>query len=207
MCDHLGPSLLDFGTLSKSWPLPLPFLRGCGLPDIVIDYLPSLLNEPIHFYSCFISYSVRDDELASRLYNDLQSKGVRCWFAPKDLKIGDRIRTGIDESILLHDKLLLLLSEHSVASDWVEQEVERALERERKEKRLVLFPVRLDNTVMEIKSGWPAMIRNTRNIADMQGWRNHGEYQDVFNRLLRDLKVPDVAASPVVLQPTSMPRL
>ena len=35
----------------------LAFLRGVGLPDNLIDYLPSLLNQPIQFYSCFISYS------------------------------------------------------------------------------------------------------------------------------------------------------
>jgi hypothetical protein len=28
-------------------PLPLSFLRGVGLPDNFIEYLPSLLNQPI----------------------------------------------------------------------------------------------------------------------------------------------------------------
>ena len=32
-CGHRGPSTIDFRTLAKSWPLPLSFLRGCGLPD------------------------------------------------------------------------------------------------------------------------------------------------------------------------------
>src|SRR5215471_5151157 len=79
-CYHLGPSTLDHRTLAKSGPLPLAFLRGCGLPDALIDYLPSLLNEPFQFYSCFISYSSRDDALAKRLHADLQNHGVRCWF-------------------------------------------------------------------------------------------------------------------------------
>ena len=52
----------------------------------------------------------------------------------------------------------------------------------------MLFPVRLDNAVMEIKNGWPALIRNTRNIADMRKWRNYHNYEEVFTRLLRDLK-------------------
>jgi uncharacterized protein YjbI with pentapeptide repeats len=54
-CSHIGPSVLDHRTLAQSGPLPLAFLRGCGLPDALIDYLPSLLNEPFQFYSCFIS--------------------------------------------------------------------------------------------------------------------------------------------------------
>jgi hypothetical protein len=44
---------------------------------------------------------------------------------------------------------MLVLSEQSIASDWVEGEVEAALERERRDKRTVLFPIRLDDIVME----------------------------------------------------------
>jgi uncharacterized protein YjbI with pentapeptide repeats len=35
-CEHLGPSAIDHRTLQKSGPLPLPFLRGVGLPDNLI---------------------------------------------------------------------------------------------------------------------------------------------------------------------------
>lgn len=185
---HDGPSVIDETTLRRSWPLPEKFLRGCGLSDRLIEYLPSLLGEAIEFYSCFISYSSNDDEFAKRLHADLQDNGVRCWFAPEDLKIGERIRPGIDEAIRLHDKLLLILSEHSVSSQWVEQEVETALERERKQKRTSLFPIRLDDAVMESMGGWAALIRNTRNIGDFTRWKEHDEYQEAFERLLRDLK-------------------
>ena len=101
-CVHDGPSILDHRTLAKSGPLPLAFLRGCGLPDALIDYLPSLLNRPFQFYSCFISYASKDHAFAERLYADLQNKGVRCWFAPEDMKIGDQIRPSIDE---IHPRL------------------------------------------------------------------------------------------------------
>ena len=99
----------------------------------MIDYFPSLLNEPFQFYSCFISYASKDHAFAERLYANLQNKGVRCWFAPEDMKIGDRLRPRIDETIRLYDKLLLVLSKTSVASQWVEQEVETALARERQQ--------------------------------------------------------------------------
>src|SRR5947199_10295689 len=94
------------------------------------------------------TYSSKDDVFARRLYADLQSNNVRCWFAPEDLKWGERIRHGIDEAIRLHDKLLLILSKQSVASGWVEHEVKTALAKERKEKRTVLFPVRVDKAVL-----------------------------------------------------------
>src|SRR5215813_8550764 len=53
-CHHVGPSSIDLQTLERSGPLPpIAFLRGIGLPDNFIDYLPSLLNTSIQHYSCF----------------------------------------------------------------------------------------------------------------------------------------------------------
>ena len=50
------------------------------------------------------------------LYADLQEKNVRCWFAPEDMKIGDRIRPRIDEAVRRHDTLVLVLSDNSTHS-------------------------------------------------------------------------------------------
>jgi uncharacterized protein YjbI with pentapeptide repeats len=169
--------------------IPEVFLRGAGIPERLITYIPSLLDDPLQFYSCFISYSSKDEEFAKRLYNDLQSEGVRCWFAPEHLKIGDRLRVRIDESIRLYDKLLLVLSENSVSSEWVGDEVEAALEKEEGPGgKAVLFPLRLDDAVMEIKLGWPAKVRRTRHIGDFSDWKNHDSYKKAFERLMRDLK-------------------
>jgi TIR domain-containing protein len=190
-CITLGPSTLDHRTLAKSGPLPLTFLHGCGLPEALIDYLPSLLNEPFQFYSCFISYASRDQAFAERLYADLQNNGVRCWFAPQDLPVGAKIRASIDETIHVYDKLLLVLSTTSVASQWVEQEVETAFARERQQGITILFPVRIDDTVMTLETGWPALIRRTRNIGDFRRWKTHDMYQQAFDRLLRDLKAAE----------------
>jgi hypothetical protein len=119
---------------------------------------------------------------------DLQDKGVRTWFALEDLKIGDEFRPRIDESIQVYDRLLLILSEHSVKSRWVQKEVETAFEKEEKENRIVLFPVRIDEAVMHSTVGWAADIRRQRHIGDFRRWKNHHAYQKAFSRLLRDLK-------------------
>jgi uncharacterized protein YjbI with pentapeptide repeats len=186
-CRHAGPSVIDFRTLAKSPSLPLVFLRGVGLPENVIDYLPSLLSQPIQYYSCFISYSSKDDDFAKRIHADLQSKGVRCWFAPHDLPIGGKILDEIDAAIRLRDKVLLILSEHSIGSDWVEDEVKTAYEEERRRKQTMLFPIRLDDTVLETSEAWAAKLRADRNIGDFREWKNHDRYSKVFERVLRDL--------------------
>jgi hypothetical protein len=188
---HLGPSTIGIDTLYISTrKLPESFLRGCGIPEIFINQIPTLIGaiNPIEFYSCFISYSSKDQKFADKLHTDLQGRGVRCWFAPEHLEIGARMRVKIDETIRGHDKLLLILSKNSIASEWVEKEVETAMERERQQKRTILFPIRLDDEVMAVPSGWAADIRRSRNIGDFKLWGNHDSYKKAFDRLLRDLK-------------------
>jgi uncharacterized protein YjbI with pentapeptide repeats len=186
---HSGPSSIGIDTIYKSrGNIPEKFLRGCGVQEDFITFMRSLVVNGIEFYSCFISYSSKDEEFAKRLYADLQNEGVRCWFAPEDLKIGEKFRVRIDESIRLYDKLLLVLSENSVSSQWVEKEVETALEKEREQGKIVLFPVRLDDSVSEIKTGWAADVRRSRHIGDFTDWKNHDSYRKAFERLMRDLK-------------------
>lgn len=187
-CKHIDSSTIDHQTLRKSKNLPLEFLRGCGLPDILIENIPALFyNSPIQFYSCFISYSNNDQEFAEKLYSELQNMGIRCWFAPEDMKVGDKIRTRIDESIRIYDKLLLIISSSSIKSKWVEHEVEQALSKENKNDNLVLFPLRLDDEMFNIEAGWITDVQ-TRHVGDFCNWKNHDSFKKSFERLLEDLK-------------------
>lgn len=186
---HWGPSHVEL--YSVQLPLDgnsLLFLRSAGIADEWIDFWRSTMVRPIQYYSCFISYSSKDDILARRLHTDLQVQGVRCWFALEDMKIGDKIRYRIDEAIHLQDKLLLLLSEHSIASAWVGNEVEAALEREVRQQREVLFPVRLDDAVLQTSQIWAATLCRTRHIGNFTNWTDPQAYQIAFDRLLHDLK-------------------
>jgi uncharacterized protein YjbI with pentapeptide repeats len=190
-CDHCGPSFIDLDTLLTSRNLPRSFLRGCGIPEKVIEYLPSLRDDAIQFYSCFISYSSKDQAFADRLHADLQNKGVRCWFARHDLPIGAKTWDAIDDAIRLRDKLLVILSKASIASDWVEDEVSKAYAEERGRGKTVLFPIRIDNTVMTTPEPWARKLRDQRNIGDFRRWKEPAEYQQSLERLLRDLKASD----------------
>lgn len=188
---HGGPSSFGIDTIYRSkGNIPDAFLRKAGVPENFITYMKSLAGtaEAFEYYSSFISYSTKDQNFADLLHSQMQSKGARVWLATEDLKIGDRFRTRIDEAIRLYDKLLLVLSKDSVRSPWVESEVEAAFEKERKLKRTVLFPIRLDDAVMETEEAWAADIRRTRHIGDFRKWKEHDEYQKAFGRLMRDLK-------------------
>lgn len=140
------------------------------------------------FYTCFISYSSNDEEFAKKLHGDLQDNDVRCWFALEDIKIGDKIRYSIDKAINSFDRLLVILSKNSINSEWVENEVCAAFEKEARQKKTILFPIRLDNAVLETNMSWAAQIHRDRHIGNFENWKDKELYKKSFERLLRDLR-------------------
>jgi hypothetical protein len=197
--DHSGPSVVGVDTLYASHgKIPELFLRGCGVPDGLIEYLPSLVGslEPIEFYSCFISHSSTDHEFCKRLYSRMRDEHLRVWLDQEDIKPGRKIRDQIDEQIRRHDKLLLVLSESSMASDWVASEIYRARQREQREGRQLLFPVRLApfETIIEWEcfdsDSGVDIAREIRayHIPDFSEWKDHDAFEREFAKLLTGLR-------------------
>jgi hypothetical protein len=139
------------------------------------------------YHSCILSYATEDQNFAEKLHADLMSKGVSCWFAPHDLKTGDKLRDRVYEAIQRQDKLLIVLSEDAIESAWVEEEVDVALDREHQQKgTFVLFPIRLDDQVLQTSKAWAIAVRQ-RYIGDFRQWMDDAMYQRALQRLLRDL--------------------
>ena len=196
-CIFRGPSVVDHQTLQLSGNIPQSFLRGCGLPDRFIEYIPSLFNESaLQFYSCFISHSTKDHLFVERLFNDLQGKGVRTWYAPEEMKGGEKLYDQIDSAIRLHDKLLLVLSEQSLQSEWVMTEIRRCRKAEKREGKRKLFPIRLVD--MQTIQDWECFDADSGKdlavevreffLPDFSNWKDHDAYKQAFDRLLRDLQ-------------------
>lgn len=200
---HLAPSSIGVDTLYKSGGrIPEVFLRGCGVPDDFITFIPSHfgVQEAIQFYSCFISYSTRDEEFARRLYSRMRDEKLRVWFAPEDVKGGEKLYEQIERAIQLHDRLLIVLSERSLQSKWVMTEIRRARKVELKENRRKLFPIRLVD--YETLQAWECFDADTGEdlatevrqyfIPDFSKWKEHDAFEKAFGRLLRDLKEEEV---------------
>jgi hypothetical protein len=149
-------------------------------------------------------YSTKDQDFAERLHSRLRDQGLRVWFAPEDLQAGKKLHEQVDEAIRLHDKLLLVLSEHSLGSKWVRDEIRRARRAEVREGRRKLFPIRL----MEYGSleRWESFSADLAEdvaeeireyfIPDFTGWKDQDTFEAGFARLLKDLQAEPPAKSP-----------
>lgn len=197
-----GPSTIGIDTLYKSsGKIPESFLRKCGVPDSFIAFLASLIGaeQAMQFYSCFISYSHRDEDFAKRLYSRMRDENLRVWYAPENIKGGEKLHEQIYQAIQIHDKLLLVLSENSLQSEWVITEIRKARKTEVEEKRRKLFPIRLVS--MDKIQTWECFDADTGKdlaievreyfIPDFSNWKEHDDFEAAFNRLLRDLRAAE----------------
>ncbi|HEV8484757.1 MAG TPA: toll/interleukin-1 receptor domain-containing protein [Blastocatellia bacterium] len=197
---HAGPSIIGIDTIYQSkGNIPETFLRGAGIPDQFIAHMGSLSREAIEFSSCFISYSHKDEAFAKRLYSRLREAHLRVWFAPEDIKGGQKLHEQIDHAIQVHDRLLVVLSDNSLQSEWVMTEIRKARKKEVREKRRKLFPLRVVN--FDIIRNWECFDAESAKdlaieireyfIPDFSDWKNHDAFEAAFERLLRDLRAHD----------------
>jgi formylglycine-generating enzyme required for sulfatase activity/serine/threonine protein kinase len=87
----------------------------------------------------FVSHASADAAFASSLVAALEAAGVRCWVAPRDIPAGADYASAIMGGLAAARMLLLVYSRHSVASEHVRREVERAVSR-----NVPVVPVRLE---------------------------------------------------------------
>jgi hypothetical protein len=206
-CEHLNQSFLDHHTLQHSVDLPIEFLRGCGLSDWQIEsaklYQPELSNEEIttvlyrvrairahqaiQISPLFISYSHADSPFVDELENHLNEKGIRFWRDIHHATAG-RLETQIDRAIRINPTVLLILSSHSVESDWVQHEARLARKLELEIKRDVLCPLAIDDSWKDCH--WPERLREQimeYNILDFSDWKNEDTFRRMFGRLIDGL--------------------
>jgi hypothetical protein len=101
-----------------------------------------------------------------------------------------RLETQIDRAINLNDIVLLVLSEHSTNSDWVEHETRKAREKEKQTGKDALCPVALDDSWKTCR--WPERLREQimeYNILDFSGWQDEKVMQAMFSKLLNGLSI------------------
>lgn len=121
----------------------------------------------------FLSHSSADKSLARRLARDLQAANAEVWLDQWQIGVGEafeqRIQQGLDET----DFVLVLLTQASIASEWVDQEWRDKIEHEARTRRVAILPVRAETCEI------PDFLAQ-RSHADISG----GSYLPGFRHLL-----------------------
>jgi hypothetical protein len=162
---HDGPSTVGIDTLLRSnGDIPEAFLRGCGLSpwevlsaelykrELTPPGLADLQSQIFDAWTkgrsmlngCFLSYSWKDAAFVEQLRDRLMSEGINVWLDRHDMVAGT-IQDQVWRAIQIHHVVILVLSNDSVESDWVENELDMARKKEKDERRAVLCPIALDD--------------------------------------------------------------
>jgi hypothetical protein len=137
----------------------------------------------------FISYNHSNSDFVDAIEQYLINEGIRFWRDIHDAKAG-RLEKQIDAAIQLNDVVLLVLSEHSTNSDWVEHEARKAREKEKKSGKDATCPIALDDSWKTCL--WPERLREQMmeyNILDFSNWHDIPTFQKQFRKLIEGLNL------------------
>lgn len=186
---HLGPSPIGIDTVYKSkGEIPEVFLENAGVPKDLIAFIDSHIGHTEMQLSNFISYTGKDEIFAQKLSQNLQELGMRCWLIPERVRNKEKYYPLIDAALNLHDKELLVMSENSLESDWIEEEINTAFEKEEQTGKMVLLPIILDDSVKYSDKPLIAKVRRSRQVYDFSLWQDEETFKEVLGSLAGELK-------------------
>jgi hypothetical protein len=119
----------------------------------------------------FLSHSRRDRGFARKFASDLRAHGVYVWVDEAEILPGDSLIEKLEQGIDEMNYLCVVLSPHSVASEWVKREVQIALTDEIHGKRVKVLPL------LYKKCALPGFLR-TMTYADCTTRRRYKEAVD-----------------------------
>jgi hypothetical protein len=90
----------------------------------------------------FISHSTKDRPTAEAICAHLESAGIKCWIAPRDIEPGATWTRGIMQGLEACRVLILVFSEHANNSDHVQREVAKAFS-----SGLAVIPFRIEHVL------------------------------------------------------------
>lgn len=131
--------------------------------------------------SVFLSHSSKDKFFVRELAEKLRSYDIQVWLDEAELNIGDSLTEKIGAAIEEADYLCVVLSQNSINSQWVQRELQVAMQKELEEKRVVVLPLLLE------KVDIPPFLRD-KKYAD---FTDYNEYEESIALILRSLGVPE----------------
>lgn len=104
-----------------------------NMQNIAHSYITETLGEREYI---FISYSTKDYDFACNVRKALEESKIKCWMAPLNIPCGTNYAHMIQEAVEKCGMFLLLLSENSMNSIWVQKEALFAMGQLQREGRI-----------------------------------------------------------------------
>jgi uncharacterized membrane protein len=89
----------------------------------------------------FISHNSKDKPFVRKLAKALEVRNIKCWVDEAEIRLGESLVQKISEAINKIDLVIAVISNNSVFSNWVRQELDWAMTKEIKGSRIVVIPI------------------------------------------------------------------
>ena len=107
------------------------------------------------YYDVFISYSSKNATTAQAICHELEDNHIKCWMAPRDIPVGAKYASVISKAIKDCKVVVLVFSEQSAISPWVESEINIAFS-----NRKPIVPYKIDAANLENYDEFYLMLNN-----------------------------------------------
>jgi hypothetical protein len=77
-------------------------------------------------HDVFISYAAEDKTIADAVCEAIEARGIKCWYAPRDVEYGRDFEESIVDAISASRLIVLILTSHSNISAHVKREIQNA---------------------------------------------------------------------------------
>ncbi len=124
--------------------------------------------------SIFLSHSSKDKFFVRELAERLREYGVKVWLDEAEIKIGESLTEKVGRAIDEMDYVGVVLSSNSINSEWVQKELQVAMQKEFSKKKVVILPMLLEH--VEI----PPFLRD-KLYAD---FTSPEQYESTFPKIL-----------------------
>ena len=121
--------------------------------DFFITFVQLFTNGMNH--DVFISYSSKNSAAAQAICHQLEDNNIKCWMAPRDIPVGAKYASVITQAIKECKAVVLVFSEYSAISPWVESEINIAFS-----NRKPIVPYKIDTTPLENYDEFYLMLNN-----------------------------------------------
>lgn len=126
----------------------------------------------------FLCHSSTDKEKARNIATALAGRGIRVWLDKSEIRVGDSLIGKIEQGIINSDRLIVLLSKNSVASNWCKEELRMALAMQISRLPIRVLPALLEDCEI------PGFLKEKAYADFRESWKFDSAVEDLCDAIV-----------------------